>query len=167
MDKLIVGAGLLAAGLMLSGISTFLDGAGLDGNLLFQYTWKDVLLYLLGAAYFILCTYYTGTTVGKRLFQLRVVSEDGGKLSLTDVIYRETVGRFLCGIVMMAGYLMAGLDKEKRGLHDILCDTRVVYAKKVKVIPVPEESLYGGFQAPREGYCYVGGGEKEKDNNES
>ncbi len=29
---------------------------------------------------------------------------------------------------------MAGIDGEKRGLHDILCDTRVIYAKKIKVI---------------------------------
>ena len=38
---------------------------------------------------------------------------------------------------------MAGVDKEKRGLHDFLCDTRVIYAKKIKVIPV-----YPRYQAP-------------------
>ena len=46
---------------------------------------------------------------------------------------------------------MAGVDREKRGLHDMLCDTRVVYAKKMKVLPVyqaptncpPPQGYYG------------------------
>lgn len=193
VDKTLVAAGLLIVRLMISGVSALLDGTGLDGRILFQYTWKDILLYLLGATYFVLCTYYTGTTVGKRLFQLRVVSEDGDALTLTNVIYRETVGRFLSSILLMAGYLMAGLDKEKRGLHDILCDTRVIYARNVKVIPVqakayketfphdgsPMESQQqppystedsAPYSAPlerNEGYHYVSREDREEDRNES
>ena len=67
------------------------------------------------------------------LFRSVVRADGGEKLGLFTVVYRETVGRFLCSVIMGAGYLMAGIDKEKRGLHDILCDTRVIYAKKVKV----------------------------------
>ena len=59
------------------------------------------------------------------------------------VVYRETIGRFLCSLSVGIGYIMAGVDKEKRGLHDFLCDTRVIYAKKIKVIPV-----YPRYQAP-------------------
>ena len=33
---------------------------------------------------------------------------------------------------MGIGYIIAGVDKEKRGLHDMLCDTRVVYVKRIK-----------------------------------
>ena len=43
----------------------------------------------------------------------------------------------------LIGYIIAGVDREKRGLHDILCDTRVIYAKKIKVIPV-----YPRYQMP-------------------
>ena len=62
---------------------------------------------------------------------LRVVPADRNeKLSFVDVLYRETVGRFLCGISIWIGYIIVGVDKEKQGFHDMLCDTRVVYEKK-------------------------------------
>ena len=80
-------------------------------------------------------TYHTGTTLGKKALNLRVVRVDDERLTLLTVIYRETIGRFLCALILCVGYLLIGVDKEKRGLHDILCDTRVIYAKKVKVYP--------------------------------
>jgi uncharacterized RDD family membrane protein YckC len=32
----------------------------------------------------------------------------------------------LSAIILMIGYIMAGFDEQKRALHDILCDTRVI-----------------------------------------
>ena len=143
IDSLIVGAGLLIVRFMLfAGTSFFrvFDVNPLDIKVLFTYTWKDIILYLAGAAYYIICTYCTGTTPGKRLFNLRVVpaeaDEEDGKLRLTDVVYRETIGKFLSGVIMNIGYIIAGLDREKRALHDILCDTRVIYARRIKKITV-------------------------------
>ena len=137
VDSILVGAGLLLVRLVLSGLFSLIADSPFGGNVLFQYTWKDIILYVLGAGYYVLCLYYTGTTVGKRLFNLRVIHEGGsGELTFVDVLYRETVGKFLSGIFLCAGYLMAGLGREKRALHDILCDTRVVYEKKIKVTPV-------------------------------
>lgn len=134
LDSVVVFFALLAVRLAVSGVMAAAKDTVLAGNLLFQYNLKDIVLYVSEALYFILCTYYTGTTLGKKAMNLRVVRADGGeKLGLFTVVYRETVGRFLCSVIMGAGYLMAGIDKEKRGLHDILCDTRVIYAKKVKV----------------------------------
>ena len=99
-------------------------------------------LYVFHVLYFILCTYLTGTTLGKRAMNLRVVSADWGqRLSLLDVVYRETVGRFLCSLSIGIGYIIVGFDGEKRGIHDMLCDTRVIYAKKIKVFPVYQLSL--------------------------
>lgn len=136
IDTIIVSAGLLIVRLMMSGVMALADGTFLGGNLLFSYTLKDIIVYVCGVLYFILCTYYTGTTIGKRLMNLQVTGTGSdGRLTLFNVIYRETIGRFLSGFVVGVGYLMIGLDKEKRGLHDILCDTRVIYAKKVKVYP--------------------------------
>ena len=64
---------------------------------------------------------------------LRVVSKNPEeKLPLFNVVYRETVGRFLCSLPVNIGYIVAGIDSEKRGFHDLLCDTRVVYQKKIK-----------------------------------
>lgn len=105
-------------------------------NVLFHYSLKDIVLYIFKVMYFALLTWCTGTTIGKRLMNLRVVPADRNeKLSFVDVLYRETVGRFLCGISIWIGYIIVGIDKEKRGFHDMLCDTRVVYEKKVKMYP--------------------------------
>ena len=77
-------------------------------------------------------TYLTGATVGKRLFNLKVISVGSDKLSLWNVIYRETLGRYLSSIFLI-GYIIIGVDKDKKALHDILCDTRVIYSCKVKI----------------------------------
>lgn len=107
----------------------------MNESILFHYSLSDIILYALKALYFILLTYYTGSTVGKRLLNIKVVSAKGPKLMLADVIYRETIGRFLCGLSIGIGYIMAGIDREKRGIHDIICDTRVIYEKRIRTVP--------------------------------
>jgi len=135
IDLAIIWIGLLFVKLVM-GLVSIAGGNVFQTRLLFQYTLRDIILYVLQVLYFILITCYTGTTPGKRLLNLRVVNADGsGRLGLVNVIYRETVGRFLCGLSVGIGYIMAGVDREKRGLHDMLCDTRVVYGKKIKVVP--------------------------------
>lgn len=137
IDSVVVFAGLLIVRfIMLIGTSV-VDSSLLSGRILFQYTLKDIVLYSVQVLYFILCTYYTGTTLGKRAMNLRVIhTDESRKLTFLNVLYRETVGRFLSSIILGIGYIMIGFDKEKKGLHDILCDTRVVYGRKVKVYPV-------------------------------
>jgi len=137
LDSIIVFFALLAVRLVMSGFMAAVKGTPLGGNILFQYDLRDIVLYGAEALYFILCTYYTGTTLGKRAMNLRVIHAGGEeKLGLLTVIYRETVGRFLSGVIMGIGYFMIGIDKEKRGIHDILCDTRVIYARKIKVFKI-------------------------------
>lgn len=99
------------------------------GRFIFDHSVVDVVCWLLASAYFVTLTWFTGGTLGKKVMRLRV-EKDGGELRLIDVIYRETVGRFLSGILCI-GYLMAIVDKNKRAFHDYLCDTRVVYAETV------------------------------------
>lgn len=87
-------------------------------DFIFSYSVKDIVLYLLGVLYFILLTYFTGATLGKRAMRLRVVSSEQRKMTLFEVAYRETVGRFLSKIIIFIGYFMIGPDREKRALHD-------------------------------------------------
>lgn len=136
IDSVIVAIGLLVVRLAWIGIGALISGTILDENVLFHYSLKDIVLYIFKVMYFALLTWCTGTTIGKRLMNLRVVPADRNeKLSFVDVLYRETVGRFLSGISIWIGYIIVGIDKEKRGFHDMLCDTRVVYEKKVKMYP--------------------------------
>ncbi|MDL2249359.1 RDD family protein [Lachnospiraceae bacterium OttesenSCG-928-J05] len=137
IDHLIVGFGLLFVRMFYAGIAALIADTPISGNVLFNFTLKDIVLYLFGALYFVLMTYYTGTTLGKKLMNLQVISaEKGKKPSFMDILFRETIGRFLSSVILYIGYFMIGVDKEKKGLHDTLSDTRVVYARKVKVIPV-------------------------------
>ena len=134
IDSVIVAIGLLVVRLAWIGIGALISGTILDENVLFHYSLKDIVLYIFKVMYFALLTWCTGTTIGKRLMNLRVVPADRNeKLSFVDVLYRETVGRFLCGISIWIGYIIVGIDKEKRGFHDMLCDTRVVYEKKASI----------------------------------
>ena len=93
----------------------------------FQFSISDIIIYLLGLTYFVLMTYYFGGTLGKILFRLKVCKNADEKLSLFTIIYRESIGRYLSGLILFIGYIMIGLDSKKRGLHDILSDTLVVY----------------------------------------
>lgn len=95
--------------------------------ILFQFSIFDIFIYILGLMYFVLMTYYYGGTLGKRLFRLKVCKASGEKLALFTVIYRESIGRYLSGLILFIGYFMIGLDQKKRALHDILSDTLVVY----------------------------------------
>jgi len=97
-------------------------------KVLFEYSLLDVLLYFVQTLYFVVCTHLTGSTLGKKLLNLRVVHATHENLPLFSIIYRETIGRFLSGLFWSMGYIAVGIDKEKRGVHDFLGDTRVVYA---------------------------------------
>ena len=67
-----------------------------------------------------------GATLGKMACGLRVVTADGGKIS-----YGRATGRafaeMLSGIICYIGYIMIAFDDQKRGLHDHICNTRVIY----------------------------------------
>ena len=69
-------------------------------DFIFQYSIKDILFYIMQAAYFVLLTYFTGSTLGKKLFQIRVVSAEDRKMTFFEVTFRETVGRFLSANVV-------------------------------------------------------------------
>ena len=148
IDMVIVGGILLFARIPLALLSLLLPTELLEYRVLFSYTIKDIYLYLGGVLYYILLTYYTGTTLGKKLMNLRVVTETGEKLTLFNVIYRETIGRFLCSFFGGIGYIMAGIDGQKRGLHDMICGTRVIYEKRVKVAVVNSGVPQGSYGMP-------------------
>jgi uncharacterized RDD family membrane protein YckC len=66
-----------------------------------------------------------GATPGKMVLGLRVVRPDGGPVSLGRAVGRY-FAKILSTIILFIGYIMVGFDREKRGLHDILVDTRVI-----------------------------------------
>ena len=116
-------------------------------SVLFKYNIFDILYYVLTSAYFVVSTYCCGATVGKYLMKIKVVSTDGEKLSFLTVLIRETIGRYLSEIIICIGYIIAGLDNRKQGLHDKISDTCVVYKmmyQKSQETPVMPQGVQNG-----------------------
>lgn len=68
-----------------------------------------------------------GATPGKMAFGLKVVRADGSGIS-KGLATGRFFAQWVSSITLMIGYIMAGMDDEKRALHDRICDTRVIYA---------------------------------------
>jgi uncharacterized RDD family membrane protein YckC len=87
----------------------------------FGRTWQLVV----PVAYFALCHGTAGQTLGKRLLGARVLDESGAPIG-----YLRALGRCVASIVAALpfgiGLVMAGLRRDRRGLHDLLAGTRVV-----------------------------------------
>ncbi|HXW56828.1 MAG TPA: RDD family protein [Candidatus Cybelea sp.] len=83
--------------------------------------------------YEVLMLRYWGATLGKMACRLKVVRSDGG-----DLGWGVSFGRYfmynvvICAvplvnwILLLTTAIMAGVDPQKRGLHDRVCDTRVI-----------------------------------------
>jgi uncharacterized RDD family membrane protein YckC len=66
-----------------------------------------------------------GATPGKLLFGLRVVQADGSPLGFTRIVLRSLSKALVC-LTLGIGYLIVAFDEHKRGLHDFICNTRVI-----------------------------------------
>jgi uncharacterized RDD family membrane protein YckC len=77
------------------------------------------------------CTYETfflvkfGATPGKMAMGLKVIRPDGSGIQIGRAIGRH-FSKVVSGMILYIGYIMIGFDAEKRGLHDMICDTRVI-----------------------------------------
>jgi uncharacterized RDD family membrane protein YckC len=86
--------------------------------------------------YEVLMLRYWGATLGKMACGLKVVRSDGSSLD-----WGVSFGRYfmynvvICAvpfvnwILLITTAIMAGTDEQKRGLHDRVCDTRVIYKR--------------------------------------
>lgn len=111
---------------MLMGGSFFPSESEISGSdfLIIAVFW--IISLLMGVTYE---TYFVGrfaATPGKMAFGLKVIMSDGGRVS-----YGRACGRYfgtmLSSFTLLIGYIIAAFDREKRALHDHICDTRVVY----------------------------------------
>lgn len=159
IDRVIVLLPLLLFVRLPAWLSAFSTGGTFTAkDFFFHYSALDILCYLLSSAYFVLLTYCSGSTLGKKAMRLRVENQDGEPMRFVDVLYRETVGRFLSRILYI-GYIMILVDRQNRSFHDWLCDSRVVYDEGVVFRPrprragEPEASDFSREKAPS-GYGY-------------
>lgn len=93
---------------------------------IFAYAGQANLMSLaLGIAYFAFFWTQYGATPGKMVLGLKVVTPEGGLISLGQAVGRY-FGQILGWITLGIGFIMAGVDDEKRALHDRLAGTRVI-----------------------------------------
>ena len=85
----------------------------------------DYLIFIMVTAYFALAVTLSRTTLGKRLFRLYVVRTDGSRLGFGRSLARS-LAQVISTIPLCLGFVMIGLRADKRGLHDLICDTQVV-----------------------------------------
>ena len=115
-----------AAALVITALLRLVMADVMNTYVLFNITLGGVISYVITTAYFVILTSCCGMTLGKRLMRICVVSVDKEPLRFWQVLYRETVGRYLSSILCL-GYIVLACDRRHRGFHDMLADTRVVY----------------------------------------
>lgn len=84
-----------------------------------------VFQWVLPAAYesFFLGRY--GATPGKMVCDLKVIRPDGHHLTYARALGRH-FAKLLSTYTIFIGYIIIAFDEQKRGLHDYICDSRVV-----------------------------------------
>jgi uncharacterized RDD family membrane protein YckC len=66
-----------------------------------------------------------GATPGKMACNLKIVVEDGTRLTYLKALGRH-FAKYLSSMILLIGFIMAAFDDERRTLHDRICETRVV-----------------------------------------
>jgi uncharacterized RDD family membrane protein YckC len=67
-------------------------------------------------------------TPGKRVCGIHVIRTDGRKIGPGLAIGRY-LGMLLSAMILYVGLIMVAFTNQKKGLHDIICSTRVIYGK--------------------------------------
>jgi uncharacterized RDD family membrane protein YckC len=67
---------------------------------------------------------------------LKVVRPNGGPVSPGRAFGRY-FAKWLSSMTLGIGYIIAGFDAEKRAMHDMIVDTRVVRADSAALAPQP------------------------------
>jgi len=82
------------------------------------------MVFFLG--YPALMVFYYQATLGKMALGLKIVSQDGRKLEIFQVLLREWTGKFLSFIFFFLGFAWLIFDRRKQSWHDKLARTLVV-----------------------------------------
>ena len=64
-------------------------------------------------------------TLGKRAVGVKVVNEEGSRISFITATIRY-IGKIVSGAIIFIGYIMAAFTAKKQALHDMIASTYVV-----------------------------------------
>jgi uncharacterized RDD family membrane protein YckC len=90
----------------------------------------------------------TGQTLGKKMLGIRVVSIRpelaDSPLSIRQLLLREIFGRLISVMLLLYGYLRIVLNADRRGLHDLIGDTRVISLSQSESRPIQFRYIFAG-----------------------
>ena len=126
IDTIVLFAVIAAVGLVLALV---LPGGASEAELKARMAPFQLAACAINAAYFVMMQGgKRQATLGKQAVGIRLMRRDGGRVG-----YGLALGRYmallLASLPFGIGLLMIGWTTQKRGLHDIICATRVVYGK--------------------------------------
>ena len=102
-----------------------LETVGVDTRITLSSIYVVLIPFIIGL-YFVMFWALTGRTIGKWFMGLRVVRADGHPPTLLRSIVR-LLGYGLSAIVFWMGYLWVIIDDQRKGWHDHMAATWVVY----------------------------------------
>ncbi len=80
-------------------------------------------------AYFIYYEHKTGTTPGKKLFGLRIVSVDGARLTMSQVVIRELLRSYVDIPLIFPALISIFSTEKKQRIGDLAANTMCVYSR--------------------------------------
>ncbi len=103
-------------------------------ELKFDAVWIQFLVVffrvLLALAYFVIGTAKYGTTVGKRLFRVYVVSFDTAQPISWAQSWRRCLGYLVSYLPFGVGFVMVAFQTERRAMHDLIAGTVCIMKEK-------------------------------------
>jgi uncharacterized RDD family membrane protein YckC len=121
--------GALVIGLVIEAFGTFaLDLSAGEAAL------AGVIWSIAFAAYFVTWWSLTGQTPGMRALGIKVLPTRGERLPPRQGLVR-TIGMVIAAVPFFAGYLLILINERRRGLHDLIARTVVVYVETEKPPP--------------------------------
>ena len=118
--------GMLVFGMLGAGAAADTDaGSGIAAFLL-------SVLFIAYVVWALILFAKRGTTPGKNLLGVRVITADDRVAGFFTMLVREWVGRWISGFVFGLGYLWILFDKENQGWHDKFMSTYVVVSERGK-----------------------------------
>jgi len=120
-------------------IITFIFGGVLGVTASLDNGFMNFLIGVVGMMFYILMLFFqffyfgyfwskSGQSLGMKMLNIKVVSQDGQPLSFLRAGLRGSVGYWISGLIFSLGFIWAAFDANKEAWHDKLFNTWVVRA---------------------------------------
>ncbi len=103
-----------------------------DVKVIFDSFRSGAVLIIVLIFYFVAIPFYLkGQTIGKRIFKLKIVNEDGSDVGVKELFFREIIGKLFIdflslGLSIISSFIIMCLRDDKKSLADIIAKTKVI-----------------------------------------